>query len=82
MLGSDDIKEGYEQLLEVICSRHRSEKHYGLVRKAVGQIVAKLGEAAVPGMVFEPPRGKTNNVVSETGPTQTGLYSHRSRLEA
>ena len=25
---------------------------------------------------------KTNNVVSETGPTQTGLYSHRSRLEA
>ena len=52
LLRSDDTKEGYEQLLEVISSRHRSDKHYGLVRKAVGQIVAKLGEAAVPGRSY------------------------------
>ena len=30
----------------------------------------------------EPPRGKTNNVVSVTGTTQAGLYSHRKELEA
>ena len=34
------------------------------------------------GELDEPPRGKTNNVVSEQGLTQTGLYSYRSRLEA
>ena len=31
---------------------------------------------------YEPPRGKTNNVVSRTGPTQTDLYKHRKELEA
>ena len=38
----------------------------------VGILLAKYG----------PPGGKTNNVVLRTGPTQTGLYSYRSRLEA
>ena len=33
--------------------------------------------------INEPPRGKTNNVVSEQVPaTQTGLYKHRKELEA
>ena len=32
--------------------------------------------------VIELSREKTNNVVTETGPTQIRLYSHRSRLEA
>ena len=49
LLKSDDIKDGYEQLLELISERHRSEKHISLVRKAIGLIVAKLGEASVPG---------------------------------
>ena len=31
--------------------------------------------------IFEPVRDKTNNLGFPPGPTQTGLYSHRSRLE-
>ena len=31
---------------------------------------------------FEPLQEKTNNLSSRQCPTQTGLYSHRSRLEA
>ena len=31
---------------------------------------------------YEPPHVKTNNLVFRPGLTQTGLYSHRSRLEA
>ena len=31
--------------------------------------------------VFEPLHAKTNNLGFRSGPTQTGLYSHRSRLE-
>ena len=31
--------------------------------------------------IYEPPRGKTNNVVFGTGPTQIRLYSHRKWLE-
>ena len=33
-------------------------------------------------ILFEHVREKTNNLVSDEGPTQTGLYNHRSRLEA
>ena len=31
---------------------------------------------------FEPVHEKTNNLAFRPGPTQTRLYSHRSRLEA
>ena len=34
------------------------------------------------GKLTEPVREKTNNLVFRPGLTQTGLYSHRSRLEA
>ena len=32
--------------------------------------------------IFEPVHEKTNNLGFRPGPTQTGLCSHRSRLEA
>ena len=32
--------------------------------------------------IFEPVHEKTNNLGFRPGPTQTRLYSHRSRLEA
>ena len=32
--------------------------------------------------IYGPPYEKTNNVGFRPGMTQTGLYSHRSRLEA
>ena len=32
--------------------------------------------------IIEPVHEKTNNLGFRPGPTQTGLYSHRSRLEA
>ena len=33
-------------------------------------------------IVFEPVHEKTNNLGFRPGPTQTGLYSHRTLLEA
>ena len=51
LLGAANLKEGYEKVLELVKEKHRSEKHYGLVQKAMGCIVTKLGEAAVPGRV-------------------------------
>ena len=33
-------------------------------------------------IIIEPVHEKTNNLGFRPGPTQTGLYSHRSRLEA
>ena len=33
-------------------------------------------------LYFEPVRDKTNNLGFRPGPTQIGLYSHRSRLKA
>ena len=33
-------------------------------------------------VIYEPLREKTNNLGFPPGPTQTNLYSHRSRLEA
>ena len=33
-------------------------------------------------LINEPVHEKTNNLGFRPGPTQTGLYSHRSRLEA
>ena len=51
LLGAANLKEGYEKVLELVKEKHRSEKHYGLVQKAMGCIVTKLGEAAVPGTV-------------------------------
>lgn len=50
LLIADDIKEGYEKLVEVMAIDHHSDKHHGLIQKAIGLIVAKLGDAAVPGM--------------------------------
>ena len=52
LLTDDDIKEGYEKLVEVMAIEHRSDKHHGLVQKAIGLIVTKLGDAAVPGKFF------------------------------
>ena len=52
LLGAANLKEGYEKVLELVKEKHRSEKHYGLVQKAMGCIVTKLGEAAVPGTRF------------------------------
>ena len=49
LLTDDDIKEGYEKLVEIMAIDHRSDKHHGLVQKAIGLIVTKLGDAAVPG---------------------------------
>ena len=30
--------------------------------------------------LYEPVRGKTNNLSFQPGPTQTGLYNHKRRL--
>ena len=54
LLDADDVKEGYDKLVELVRENHRSEKHYGLVQKALGYIATKLGEAAVPGMCIIP----------------------------
>ena len=36
----------------------------------------------MPQTIYEPVHEKTNNLGFRPGPTQTRLYSHRSRLEA
>ena len=33
-------------------------------------------------VLYEPPRGKTNNLVFEKGPTQIELHEHRRMLDA
>ena len=47
----------------------------GLIMESI-----ELDDASI--IVFEPLLEKTNNLGFWPGPAQTGLYSHRSRLEA
>ena len=44
--------------------------------------VWRLGIEVVVNVINEPVHEKTNNMGFRTGPTQTGLYSHRRWLEA
>ena len=46
------------------------------------EVVEKQALKAVAGKVNEPSHEKTNNLGFRQGLTQTGLYSHRSRVEA
>ena len=46
-------------------------------------VILLTDQGALSGeLLIEPVREKTNNLGFRTGPTQTGLYSHRRWLEA
>ena len=45
-------------------------------------MAASLNDLVIQDFKFEPSREKTNNLGFRPGPTQTRLYSHRTKLGA
>ena len=58
------------------------KRHQRLVWVKKIVILVLFTEATNVPITHEPLHEKTNNLFFHPGPTQTGLYSHRSRLEA